>query len=133
MTEENPTPLEIGGDAGPSDESRTWAVAAHLSAFAGALCAVAFVGPLAVWLIRRDRDPYATRHARAALNFNLTLFVGLLAAGLVVIVTFGLGAIFVVPLVALVALAWVVLVVVAAVRASRGEWFEYPLSVPFVR
>ena len=51
-----------------SDESRAWAIGAHLSALGGVLLGgrPAFLGPLVVWLRRRDaRDGFATDHARA--------------------------------------------------------------------
>ena len=52
----------------PSD-SRGWAVAAHLLPFVS----LAIIGPLFVWLIKRDEDEFVEDQAREALNFQLSL------------------------------------------------------------
>lgn len=116
-----------------SPDSRNWAMAAHLSAFLGAWLALAFVGPLVVWLLKRDTDRFVTSHAIASLNFNLTMFVLLVIGVVLVIFTLGIGALVVLPVAGIVALVWIVLTVVAAVKASNGETFSYPGAFPFVR
>lgn len=120
-----------------SSEARTWGLVAHLSTFVGAWLALAFLGPLVVWLIRREVEPFSARHAREALNFNLTLVLvvvvgavtviplALLTVGLILI-PFALAAL-------AIAVGWVVLTVVAAVKASEGRDYRYPLTIRFVR
>ncbi|MDQ4129757.1 MAG: DUF4870 domain-containing protein, partial [Actinomycetota bacterium] len=66
------TPPQAQAWAHPSglpSEVRNWALAAHLSAFAGAWVALAFLGPFWVWLVKRDDHPFIAAHAREALNF----------------------------------------------------------------
>jgi Domain of unknown function (DUF4870) len=53
------------------DDSRTWALAAHLPAPVSMIVAMAFIGPLVVYLVKKD-DPFVRRHAAEALNFNLS-------------------------------------------------------------
>jgi uncharacterized Tic20 family protein len=108
-------------------------MAAHLSALLGAWVALAFVGPLVVWLVKREEDPFLDDHAREALNFNLTMFVLLLLAFLAVIGTLGIGLIVVIPLASLIWLFWLVATIVGAVRAANGETYRYPLSIRFIR
>ena len=59
------------------DESaRTTAAAAHLSTFAGLVVPFgSVIGPLAVWLTRRDRDPFIDQAGREALNFGITIAI----------------------------------------------------------
>jgi uncharacterized protein len=120
----------------PSEE-RGWGVAAHLSAFVGAWVALAFLGPLVVWLLGRERHPFVDHHAKEALNFNLSwlLFgvVGGVIAVLGAVVTLGLGLIAIVPLAIAFGLAWIILPIVAAVKAGNGEGYRYPLTIRFVR
>lgn len=109
---------------------------AHLSAFAGALIALAFVGPLVVWLVKRDESPFVADQAREALNFNLSLYlyltVGTVLLVIVGVLTLGLGfALFV--LLPIGGLVWLILTIVAAVRANNGERYRYPLTIRFVR
>ncbi len=93
----------------------------------------AFVGPLIVWLVRKDADPYAAAHGRNALNFNLSVL--LYAVGLLVLtlVTFGLGLLVALPAGLALGAAWLVLSVVGTVKAANDEPYRYPLTIPFVR
>jgi hypothetical protein len=111
------------------DESaRTTAVAAHLSTFAGLIVPFgSVIGPLAVWLTRRDRDPFIDQAGREALNFGITIAV----YGSVLLVA-ALMLVGIPPLVVGV-VAWVVLASLAAVRASQGQAYRYPLTLRLVR
>ena len=107
---------------------------AHLSALAGVLLGglPAFLGPLLVWLLRRD-DRFAAEHARRALNFNLSIIVYVIAAIVLSVVTLGLGLLIVVPVGALAFVGYCVVTVLATLAANRGEAYRYPLTIPFVR
>jgi uncharacterized Tic20 family protein len=107
---------------------RNTAVAAHLSTFAGLVVPLgSVIGPLAVWLTRRDRDPFIDQAGREALNFGITIA----AYGAVALV----GALMLVgiPLLLVGVVAWVVLGSLAAVKASQGQAYRYPLTVRLVR
>lgn len=134
-------PVGLGAQA-PS-ESRAWAVGAHLSAMGIGLLSAAmlgFLGPLVVWLIRKDEDPFVEHHAKEALNFHLTVLLVLVAsvvlaipAVIVGVLTLGLGLVLL-GLAGLVAvILWFVLPIVAAVKASSSEGYRYPLTIRFVR
>jgi len=116
-------------------DSNNWAMGAHLSALSS-LIGVPFgmvLGPLVVWLIKRRDDPFAERHAREALNFNISVTIYeivLVVAGIVLLIV--LIGIFLLIAAALVFVAWLVLTIIAAVRASRGEEYQYPLTLRFV-
>lgn len=113
----------------PAD-SRNWGMAAHLSALAGAMLGglPAFVGPLVIWVMRRDTDSFAAQHALEALNFNLTT-LGIAIVGVILgVVTLGLG--FIALFIFLV--LWLVWTIQAAMAASRGEPYRYPLSLRLV-
>jgi hypothetical protein len=59
-----------------SQEIRNTAVAAHLSTFAGLVVPFgSVIGPLAVWLTRRDRDPFIDQAGREALNFGISIAI----------------------------------------------------------
>lgn len=108
---------------------------AHLSALAGVLLGglPAFLGPLVVWLLRRDAgDPFATDHAREALNFNLSVIIYAVAAVVVTIFTLGLALLVVAPVALVVAIGYLVVTIRAAMAASRGEPYTYPLTIRLV-
>jgi uncharacterized protein len=125
-----PTPAVPGGATSPESQ-RTWALAAHLSALLAVFIGLPFVGPLIVYLVKRE-DPYVRRHAAEALNFNLSVTIYAIVLGIVtailIVVLIGL---LLIPVLALGALAWLILVIIASVRASQGEDYRYPLTIRF--
>jgi hypothetical protein len=102
---------------------------AHLSALVGLVLPLIGIvlGPLAVWLGRRDDSAFVTAHAREALNFNITVLIGAFVCMLLMLVFIGflLGtALFV---------AWLVLTLIAAIKASEGALYRYPFALRFIR
>lgn len=109
-----------------SQTVRNWALGAHLSALIGAWVALAFVGPLVVWLVKRDEHPFIAMHAREALNFNLSVLLYGVVAGILSVLLIGI------PILIALVIAWFVLIIVATVKASNGEGYRYPLTIRFV-
>jgi uncharacterized Tic20 family protein len=86
-------------------------LAAHLSALGGLVTGLPFLGPLIVYLLRRD-DPLVRPHAAEALNFNLSVTLYGLVLGLVTIVlTLILVGLLLIPVLIALAVAWLVFVV----------------------
>jgi uncharacterized protein len=119
----------------PSDV-RNWGLAAHLSAYVGAWILLAFVGPLVVWLLKRDEHPFIEHHAKEALNFNISFLlygiVGTVIAVPLGLFTLGIGLI---PLgiAALILVGmWLIFPILAAIKAANGEGYRYPLTIRFV-
>lgn len=115
---------------------RRWGMAAHLSALAGIVVGVTWLGPLAIYLWKKD-EPFVREHAREALNFNLTLFAFEMLLVIVFIFTMPLWTFLPVQLVILAIVAanllWLLLTVRASIRANDGHAFSYRLAFPFVR
>jgi uncharacterized protein len=110
------------------ETARTTAVAAHLSTFAGLIVPFgSVIGPLAVWLIRRDRDPFIDQAGREALNFGITITIYGAVALVAALMLVGI------PLLIAGVVAWVVLASLAAVKASQGQSYRYPLTMRLVR
>ncbi|MGH3922957.1 MAG: DUF4870 domain-containing protein [Pseudonocardiaceae bacterium] len=105
---------------------RNWALGAHLSALIGAWVALAFVGPLVVWLVKREEHPFIAMHASEALNFNLSVLLYGIVGWVLSVLLIGI------PILIAIGVAWLVLTVVATVKASRGEEYRYPLTIRFV-
>lgn len=118
--------------SGIPSEYRTWGMLTHLSSFAGAMVALAFVGPLVMWLIKKDEHPFLDHHGKEALNFNLSLLlygvIGIVAA----ILTIGLGFIIVLPAALVGFVVWVVCTIQGAIKANNGEGYRYPITIRFI-
>jgi uncharacterized Tic20 family protein len=120
--------------AGPTSEERNWAMIAHLAGLASYLGVVPFasvIGPLIVWLLRKDTSAFVDEHGKESLNFQITMSIVYTLYVISCFMIIGLLLLpFVVPLYAL----WVlVLVIVAAIKASNGEHFRYPLTLRLVK
>lgn len=104
----------------PSDE-KIWATLVHIgSIFFG------FLVPLIGFLVLKDRGPFARAHTATALNFQLSLLIYSLVGAVLTIVLVGFVILFAL------AVLNVVCSIIAAVKASRGEWYQYPLAIRFV-
>jgi uncharacterized protein len=116
-------------EAGAVDQAvRNTAVAAHLSTFAELIVPFgSVIGPLAVWLTRRHRDPFIDNAGREALNFGISIAIYgslLLVAALLLV-----G----IPFLIVGVVAWVVLASLAAAKASQGQAYRYPLTMRLIR
>ena len=125
-----PSPIYYAGRDGPTPADRgqrLWATFAHLSGLLGlGLPFGHLIGPLVIWLLKRDTMPFVNEQGREAVNFQITATIALLVAG----ATFCVGiGIVVLPAVAV---ATVVFTVIAAVKANGGEHYRYPVSIRFV-
>jgi uncharacterized Tic20 family protein len=121
-----PTPPLSGGI--PTADERTWAMIAHLSAFAGFCVPLLghIGGPLLVLLLRGDSSPFVSYHARESLNFNITVAIGFFVSAVLCIVLIGI------PMLLAVAIGWFVLTIVAAVRARDGFEYRYPMTLRLI-
>ena len=85
-----------------------------------------FLPALVGYIVLKDRGPFIRAHARAALNFQITLLIiGLVGSALTVIL---IGYLVLLA-------AWVLLIVfsiMAALAANRGQFYSYPLTIAFV-
>jgi uncharacterized protein len=120
--------IQAATAAAVDESARTTAMAAHLATFAGLIVPFgSVIGPLAVWLTRRDRDPFIDQAGREALNFGIT--IAIYGAVLLVTALMLVG----IPFLIIGVVAWVMLASLAAVKASEGQAYRYPLTLRLVR
>ena len=123
----------------PSREERQWAMFAHLSALVGGLLTSAiggwgfFIGPLVIWLMKKEEMPFAGDQAKEALNFNITVSAIFLILLILTIVSLGLGAILTLPIMLVVGIGALVLIIMAAIKANDGVAYRYPLTVRLIK
>lgn len=120
-----------------TSDQQTWRVLAHASAFIQLAGVPSVVGPLIVWLIRRE-DPVVEPHAREALNFQLSLliyFVGGVAIAFVAALTIvGLIlTVFIIIALVLLFLAELIFALLGTIAASKGELYRYPLNLDLIK
>ena len=138
MNEYNPTPAST--DGGISAEERQWAMFAHLSALLGAIVTAGwagsigcFLGPLIIWMVKKDTMPFVDDQAKEALNFNITVAIIFFVLWAVTFLTLFIGGVLTVPLMVIVGIAWLVLTVIASIKANQGERYRYPFTLRLVK
>lgn len=103
---------------GPTDEEKQMAMFCHLGSLIGG-----FVIPLVIWMMKKEESRFIDRHGKEALNFNISLVIYYLVGG---IVTCGLIVFVLAPL----AIWWCI---AAGLAANKGEFYEYPMTIRFIK
>jgi len=112
----------------PQDPARMWNILCHASALLGLAIPFAFLlGPLVVWLLKKNEFPSVDKHGKEALNFQLSFLIYMIVATILI-------AIFIGPfLMLLVGAVDVILVIIASVKVANGESFSYPFTIRFLK
>ncbi len=118
-----PPPANPVRAARSPEDVRMWTLIAHASAIPSAFFALAFVGPLIVWLIRKDIDPISGAHAKEALHFNISVMIYAAISFVLAFVLIGI------PMLIALGIFWLVNVIRASVAVSDGRTFRYPLTM----
>lgn len=101
----------------------------HLLAFCG-LLGVPFgniLGPLVIWLIKREESPFVDACGKEALNFQISMTIYTLIAGLLILAAVGL------VLLPAIIIVNVIFTIIASIRASEGKIYQYPLTIRFIK
>jgi uncharacterized Tic20 family protein len=112
-----------------ADQARTLGMLAHL----GGILAYFYLGwlpALVIWLVNREKQQGADE-ARVALNFQLTVLIGLIVCAIVRAIPV-IGLIGWLGFIAL-SIVSLVLSVVAALAVQHGGSYRYPFSLELVR
>ncbi|MEY2496230.1 MAG: uncharacterized protein QOJ45_2722 [Verrucomicrobiota bacterium] len=107
---------------------RSWCVGCHLSALAGFVIPAFghILGPLIVWLVKRGDAPEIDAHGKEALNFQISMLIYNVVAGILCLILIGFA------LLAVLHVLNVVFVIIAAIRASEGQLYRYPLTLRLI-
>jgi uncharacterized Tic20 family protein len=117
-----PSPYKTAGER-PDRTGDNWAMLCHLAGFAGFFFPLVanIVVPLLIWIFKRDEYDAVAYHGKEAINFQISMSVYMLIAGMSFFVFIGF---FLVPLVGI---FWIVLTIIASLKAADGQPYRYPL------
>jgi uncharacterized protein len=111
-----------------TEKERNWAMFCHISSFARFIVPFGgLIGPLICWSSKRSESDFVDYNGKSSLNFQLSILLYVLMCVPLMFIVIGfvfLAAIMVLNLVC---------VIIAGVKASRGEYYRYPLSIPFIQ
>ncbi len=114
---------------------KTWAIYIHLSALSGMLIPFGFIiGPIVLWMMRREKSLLIDAHGKEAINAQITGLIFTVVIGSVAfMLTFILIGFLLIPVVIVVYLLYGVLFpILAGLKAEKGEFYQYPLTLRFV-
>jgi uncharacterized Tic20 family protein len=122
-----PTPPPLS--ASTLTNVRSWSAFCHASALLGILFHFPghLLGPLIVWLYKRDVSPEIDAHGREALNFQISMLIYNVVAAFFCLVLIGF---------VFLAILWVlnaVFVIIASIQASDGKFYRYPMTIRFLQ
>ena len=101
----------------PDAQARQWAMLCHFAAFFGLVFPFGnLLGPLVVWQIKRDLDPFVDAQGKEAVNFQISVTLAGLVCVPLMLILIGF------PLLALA----LVLTIIAGIKANEGQAYRYP-------
>lgn len=110
-------------------EQKTWGMAIHLAALIGVLLPLGLVlGPMLVWMLKKNDAAYFDTQGKKAVNFQLTI---LIAAFI-----FALLSLLIRPFISfafMAGIAGLVFAIIAGINTKNGKEYNYPFSFRFVK
>ena len=112
-----------------TQDEKTFGMLVHLAALAQFILPSFgnIIGPLIIWLIKRDQSPWIDQQGKEALNFQISVTIYAFVAGLLAFILIGI------PLLIALGIFWLVMVIIASVKANEGILYQYPLTIRFIR
>jgi len=112
-------------------DARMWAMFCHLSGLALFIPVLPVIGnviaPLIIWQIKKDDYPFVDEQGKEAVNFQLSILIYGIVAGLLCFACIGF------VLVPAVIVLDVIFLLIAAVKANDGYHYHYPLTIRFIK
>ena len=105
-----------------SSDAKTMAMLCHLLAIF-----TYWIGPLIIWLVKKDQSPFVNQQGKEALNFELTLMIGVVAG--VATICIAVGGI----ILAAVSVVNIVFGILSTIAVNRGEPYRYPVCIRFIK
>ncbi len=81
------------------------------------LCLVGFpiIGPLIIWLMKKDQSPYLDAQGRELLNFQISYFIYAMISAVLIAVLIGIASF--------------IFTIIGLVKAADGKVYRFPLCI----
>ena len=106
----------------PTSDERTMGILAHILSLV-----IGILGPLIIYLIKKDESQFVRENAKESLNFQLTMLLCYFVSGILAFIFIGF------VLIGLLVVADLVLVIVASIKASESKIYRYPVNIRFIK
>lgn len=106
-------------------ETRNWAMVLHLSLLSGLVVPLAgLIVPIVIYIVKKDALPGLVPHGHVVFNWMISAILYAIISTVLILV--GIGVL----LLAALAIVSIVFPIIGGVKASEGEVWPYPLSIP---
>ncbi len=100
----------------------------HLSQFANLiLFPIGIVLPIVLWQTQKDKMPALDAHGKMVVNWMISSTIYVIASFILMFVLIGFLTILAVGIMG------IVFPIIGAVKANNGEFWEYPLTIKFLK
>ena len=111
-----------------TQDERTFGMLSHLLALSGLFIPFGnIIGPLIIWLIKKDQYHFVNDQGKESLNFQISVLIYAIVSGILIFALVGL------VLLAAVGIFALVMPIVASVRANEGVYYRYPLTIRLIK
>ena|SRR5579859_5899654 len=108
----------------PTSDERVIAILSHILAI---VPGVGILGPLVIWLVKKDESGFVEANAKESLNFQITVILAYFAGFILMLILIGFILLWLIGILNL------VLVIVASVRASENKVYRYPFNLRLIK
>jgi len=105
----------------PTNDERLFSMLIYLLSFPFPI-----LGPLVIWLLKRDESEFVDYHGKEYFNFFVSYFIYSAISGFLVLLLIGI------PMLIVLGIMGVVFTIIAAVRSYQGERYRFPMIIRFV-
>lgn len=122
--------------AGPTSDECNLGMLCHLLSLAAFVIPFGnIVGPLIIWLTKKDESEYVNYHGVQSLNFQITVTIASFLFVPVFVLSIILPPLFILLFFAIMAIGigFLVFAIIAALAAQKGEYYKYPFSFSFLK
>lgn len=109
-------------------DARNWGMFAHLSALSGYVIPLGWIiGPIVVWMMKKEEFPFVNRQGKESLNWQLTMLIGFVVSIPLMLICVGIFTMVAVGILDL------IFTIIAGIEASKGKDYKYPWSIKFIK
>ena len=103
----------------PTQDEKNLALIMHVLSLVG----FSLIGPLIVWLVKKDESAFIDAQGRELLNFQLSFLIYAIVCIPLCFVLIGI------PLLIIVGLASLILTIIGLVKATEGKIYRFPVTI----
>lgn len=118
----NPGAVVPGGGKLSEKDDKTFGMLSHLlGIFTG------FLGPLIIWLVKKDESPFVDDQGKEALNFQIVMTAGYIVSSVLMSVAIGCITY---PIFILVS---IIFGIMGTMKANEGQVYRYPFNIRIIK